>query len=674
MVNNRIHSRILVIDDEERVREDLCAMFELLGYDIEVATGSGSALLNNAKSHARKFRPHVVIVDLRLLLNEADRSGIKLIEDLGPAHCVLYSAYITPEISRQLANFKTAGWAGKEEDPQNLVDLVNRVARDASASQKNFRIEKNSVSFKKISYDILGRDADVPPSLIEDILCQLFPDTSGVNVETLEGSVKTPTSVHRGHSAILRVERKGRITPVIVKVAKEDDIAREYKNYKNFIEGNLKGTFNAILNGEPRIFWDLGAVVYNFLGSDQGMSEFSVFYKKEKDSDVILRPLQTFFGEVWHGLYSRENREISTPLYSAYDRFLKLQKRLTNFLDQKEYRVFRGLDINLLNPVAWVLKHKTASTILNAHQAITHGDLHGDNIFVDGIHAWVIDFERSGWGHILRDFAELEIDIVTRLAWKKDHKELKEPFLLITHLVDPHYPGEDSEPADLLNDPELRKAFNVISGLRQIAQDTTRFDDFREYIWSLLFDAVFVVTHTPEGDPQHERALLYGSVLCSRLQQWGKVWPPEEWKPFLAGVQGPVEIIPAKIASTSLQENSENVQEPSRKITESAIKRLPLPIMNIVGASVFIVIGTVMIMALLRVMSLSDSTWQQILAVFVFLSLLTIIALALLGLVKGPTALDAIMKMFPTLFSREIRSSDKESLPSGDTNNDKFEG
>ena len=70
------------------------------------------------------------------------------------------------------------------------------------------------------------------------------------------------------------------------------------------------------------------------------------------------------------------------------------------------------------NPVTWVLKHRVDSSTLSARQAITHGDLHGDNIFVDDIHAWAIDFERSGEGHILRDFTELEVDILTRLAWK----------------------------------------------------------------------------------------------------------------------------------------------------------------------------------------------------------------------------------------------------------------
>ncbi len=50
------------------------------------------------------------------------------------------------------------------------------------------------------------------------------------------------------------------------------------------------------------------------------------------------------------------------------------------------------------------------------YEAVTHGDLHGDNLLIDSRkNAWVIDFERSGEGHVLQDFIELESDILNRL-------------------------------------------------------------------------------------------------------------------------------------------------------------------------------------------------------------------------------------------------------------------
>jgi hypothetical protein len=266
------------------------------------------------------------------------------------------------------------------------------------------------------------------------------------------------------------------------------------------------------------------------------------------------------------------------------------------------------------------------------------------------------------------------VDIVTRLAWKKGDKDLKEFFRLAVYLADPYYLRENYDPTEQFKNPELRKAFNVIRGLRWIAHDTTMFNDFREYIWSLLFDSIFVATLPSEESHQHERALLYSSVLCSRLQHWGKEWPPEEWKSILASTQAPAEIIPIKIASPSSQENNGNMQEHSTRANENQAGKPSSQIINIVGASAFLLFGTAMIMALWWAMSLFGITFQQSLVTFILITFFAIIVFALLGLVTGPSALNAITKMFSTLFSREIRSSDKEAFPSGDTNNDKFEG
>jgi thiamine kinase-like enzyme len=45
--------------------------------------------------------------------------------------------------------------------------------------------------------------------------------------------------------------------------------------------------------------------------------------------------------------------------------------------------------------------------------AITHGDLHAGNLLIDDSNnIWVIDFERTGEGHVLQDFIELESDLI----------------------------------------------------------------------------------------------------------------------------------------------------------------------------------------------------------------------------------------------------------------------
>lgn len=405
---------------------------------------------------------------------------------------------------------------------------------------------------------------------------------------------------------------------------------------------------------------------YTFIGSSDENIVFSLYYQREEDSNKILRPLQTFFGEVWYGLYSGGTKEIETSLYSSYDKFLKLEERLTGLSDKTEYRAFRGINVDMLNPVTWVLRHKADSSTLSPRQAITHGDLHGDNLFVDGVHAWAIDFERSGEGHILRDFTELEVDILTRLAWKKDEKDLREFFHLLTCLADPHYFKEVRDPSNQLSNKEFRKAFNVVKGLRSLAKDITKFKDVREYLWSLLLDLVFVATYNGGEALQRERSLLYASVLCSCLQHWGSEWPPEEWKAVLMDTHASI-----TVASQNTPQGNDTAQKPSEQVPVQKDVKEPHPrVTNTLLAGAFLVLFAVVVAALGWVMIRLGITLPIIVAIFIILAIFAVIVFPLLGLAKGIDSINAITRMLSTL----MRSPDKESPQPGETNNDKLEG
>jgi hypothetical protein len=211
-------------------------------------------------------------------------------------------------------------------------------------------------------------------------------------------------------------------------------------------------------------------------------------------------------------------------LFQLYDAVFRLRDRLKRLDHGGAYLTFPGLPAPLINPVTWVLRHgQQGSLIRGVRQAITHGDLHGDNLFVDGEHAWVIDFERTGSGHILRDFVELEVDIVTRLV-PFPANDLAQFYELARVLAQPATliaPFQTSE--RLQADPTSRKALAVIAGLRHLAYGTTQNSDSREYLWGLLLDALFVASLTPPEAPQRDRALLLSAVLCDHLSREVKI-------------------------------------------------------------------------------------------------------------------------------------------------------
>ena len=278
-------------------------------------------------------------------------------------------------------------------------------------------------------------------------------------------------------------------------------------------------------------FWDLGGAVYNFLGSTRKkLSTFGTFYQQQTDSRAILVPLSHFFEEVWRRHYDHLSKKQPTSLLTLYDRSLHLKRKLKKVSFEKNLaELAASFGLPLIDPVAWVLAGAREASIPMVHQATTHGDLHGDNLFVDGEHAWAIDFERTGRGHILRDFVELETDIITRLALLPD----QDPGLLRDFVIAIATPDELSATPRaarrVWENPETCKALDVIGALRKLAHDVTGCSDTQEYLWGVLLDALFVAALAPNDSPQRKHALALSSIFCSRLERWGVAWPPEEW-------------------------------------------------------------------------------------------------------------------------------------------------
>jgi len=474
---------------------------------------------------AGQFRPHVAIVDLRLLDQYDERSGLGLLWHLRSARRILYSAYLTPAVTREaLRQHGATDWVGKNEPPQRLLDMVAEATQRSCAGHRNLAIHRPPAwTSQRIAGTLFGEDSGVPPGIVDDVFAQLFPDSSELTLETVSGEVTAPLPVSRGRTVVLKVQPDD-LEPVVVKLAPANQIHEEAKRYRDYIRDRLAGRFYAQMRRTAE-FWDLGGATYAFLDSSlQALPSFAAFYRKEMDDQAILRPLRHLFTEVWGKYYAQPLADRPVSLFQVYDEALHLRQRLDRINNQEDEWVLPGLPIPLLNPAPWVLRHADEVLSLDVRVAITHGDLHGDNLFVDDEHAWVIDFERSGPGHILRDFIELEVDIATRLVslQRSDLARFHQLAVALAGFVESSTPTHP--PAILLEDPEIRKALHVIAGLRNLAYEITHFADPREYLWGLLLDSLFVATLVPVKSPQRERALLLGAVLCDRLQRWGEEW------------------------------------------------------------------------------------------------------------------------------------------------------
>jgi CheY-like chemotaxis protein len=526
--------RVLVVDNDPETRSQLLKILQGAKYLVRVAEGQGAELRESAKRLALEFKPHAVVMDLRLADEHADdRSGLELWKDesFSSARCILYSAYLIQnyKITREALLQEGVGdVVGKEDSPQVLLDAVERVARETCGCRNGLSIAWPAAwNEETVLAYLFGEKENLPRDLVMDVFGRLFPDTKSITLKTLDGSSQSSVIVGHGRTILFQAWPDDR-EPVAVKLAPLKRIKREVEAYKEFIEERLGGRFYAELQ-KSCVFWDLGGICYSFMGSShQTMKTFTTFYREADDSKDILKPLEHFFNQVWRPRY-KDSRPLGVEsLFEAYDPSQKLRQRLEAFPFQGKTITFQGLPGEFINPVAWIPRYKTDSHFHHAKQATIHGDLHGDNIFVDEGHAWAIDFERSGPGHILRDFVELEQNIITRLLVLPDDLRLFYRIAII--LTRPVSPSEPIVlPEYFMEDKEVKKGLEVINGLRSLAHKVTGFEDMHEYYWGLLLDTSFSLVLSEAEIPRWWRSRLFASILCTRLKEWGGRWPPANW-------------------------------------------------------------------------------------------------------------------------------------------------
>ena len=208
--------------------------------------------------------------------------------------------------------------------------------------------------------------------------------------------------------------------------------------------------------------------------------------------------------------------------------------------------------------------------------AVTHGDLHGDNLFVDAQNAWPIDFERTGPGPILRDFVELIQDLLTRAA-RFSLADLPVFYELAVAICTPIRPDQRMQMTQAIKDhPEAHKAFAVVQDLQLLAATRTQYTDRREYLWGLLLNSLFVVRllDQEQDTTRREITLLLAAVICDRLACWGKQdWRPKDSPPLNWIAPG------RKISNNQVRPRSDSAATGSKKAKGDSDKA-PSPVTN----------------------------------------------------------------------------------------------
>ena len=148
-----------------------------------------------------------------------------------------------------------------------------------------------------------------------------------------------------------------------------------------------------------------------------------------------------------------------------------------------------------------------------------HGDLNAANILVDAHHnVWVIDFFHAGPGHVLKDLAKFENDLLYLLTPIEDAPQLLEA-LAITRALRPvadlraPLPGLPSE----VRSPRLVRAWEVLQVLRRIGGQLCHDDRHPLQLQVALLRYAVHTLSFPEASPLQKQSAL--AAACSLADQ-----------------------------------------------------------------------------------------------------------------------------------------------------------
>jgi len=446
----------------------------------------------------------------------------------------------------------------KKEGPERLLEAIEGVFQSKVRVNFDLKISwgkglswRTLVEMIKTYKEKSDEEKKEAERELEDLVRRLLGRAS-----TLKMLAITPG--HGGCGIVLaRPSYKGvEGEDVVIKFGPRNAVVTEHEKYRNWVEP-FAATRSTQLKGEPARTPHLGAIRYSFIGEGPlGLISFNDYYLRKSISTKSIEETLRYLFEVSCGRWYKGKREPVDVERKSLDVWYKeqlgfdmmrkqdeLRDVLSQLLKSKqaESRHFQIKESGTLlvklgrerlilpEPVHWILGGKGSVKKddlfpIPSLIAITHGDLNGTNILVDaGGKTWLIDFFKTGWGPILRDFTELESVIKFELI---QTDSLFARYELEKALLQPNWLDQPIEFNDRSRSSELYEAMRVIQQLRKLARVLTDSEDIHEYYAGLYFYALkSIVGFSSKADVEDHytvsqyHALLSAAMICQRLQE-----------------------------------------------------------------------------------------------------------------------------------------------------------
>lgn len=540
---------ILIVDNDPLVLKGHRQLFELEGYRVMTAESVAEAL------ELLTYRQvDLAIVDVRLSDEQDtyDRSGIVLVEQMPPETVkLLVSAFdryeYGPQLPSNVLHFR------KQRGSRELLVEVERIFREVVRLNGSLEV----VLRDGLSVLVLVRQMKAFRGVPEGLLTAVCDEFSQLLHRLFLRETRVELSYllpgYGGAGVVLvRPFYPSKGAYVVVKFGSRQEIMHEVANYREYVEPYIQLNSTDLV-GDVALTKHLAGARFRFVGAyrEGRVQDLATAYRDVNRLHTSVQAIVRDLFEESCGLWYDSKRVWEAGLceetaVACYKKQLSLEsdddwqevgQALDELLGDSDDTLFRrhsaskiwvqrpGLAPQLLpDPVAFVEQYG-GQLPKPTYFCITHGDLNGNNVFVDEDgHTWLIDFSRTGWGPALRDAAELESVLLYELLAEPQvarRLDFAEAVLVPSLFSQPL-----QMPPALLDLFAFERARAAVQQIRYAAAQIVEGDEMGSYWVGLLFYALKTMTWDEITGRGHEhchasrqQALYVAARLCQKLAE-----------------------------------------------------------------------------------------------------------------------------------------------------------
>ena len=526
--------RVLIVEDEERWQAVVGDTLRRGGFHVDTA-----GTITTAHKYLEESFFHLAVLDLHMDLADAGE-GMTLLREIrerglnDSMSVIMLTGKGTKEQMREaFAQYKVTDFLAKK-DFDNLeflnqvrwaFDHLFKINLDLKVHWQQISGPEDAVTNLQLNGKRLKAEDSMLPTIaaeLDDLLCRLYHKAESVIVKRLA----------TGHSGagLLWVQpfykETGGAQPSVLKFGDFREIAIEFRNWNNYVKSFVSGGRNTAIQDPLGRTPRLGGITYSLLEAPgEQLASFGDFYKQATLPE-INNVLTRLFTETCGSWYANAGRLQPYDLTQDYEELMglsreKIEKALEEKLKSVQGKLqlhFNSLpDRHFTNPVYALDQRFVKPTYV----CTTHGDFNESNILVDNTgHSWLIDFRRTGPGHILRDVAELEAIVRLKLLGRDD-ATLQERLEMEERLCSiQHFSQIDSLSSFAPENEAVAKAYATSVHLRSLARKLVSQnpnDDISEYYIALFYFSINMLRFYYLPTIQREHALLSASLLAEKL-------------------------------------------------------------------------------------------------------------------------------------------------------------